>query len=127
MKMEATNRAELVGFVVRKWVSNARGFATIDLDIPNDRGSAKLRVRSFGKDGLIDQIDALKPGQKVRVICTVESECLKDKAKVEVKIDGFKKFVEVLTVRSIEVDATSVQRPALDEKPKSDDDIPAGW
>jgi hypothetical protein len=94
------------GYVVRKWVSPGGRYASLCLDVPGERGGGKYDFRCFA-DGPLSEIGNLQGGQLVEVTCSVDMECLRNKAKQDVKIDGYSKWVPVLTVRSMEVQPAS--------------------
>ncbi len=97
---------EFCGYVVRRWVSPGGKYGTVTLDVPGERGGGKYDFRSFA-DGPLTDIGKLEPGQLVHLTCSVDMECLKNKAKEEVKIDGYSKWVPALTIRAMEVQPAS--------------------
>lgn len=108
---------EHCGYVVRKWVSDKGTFASVVLDIPGERGAAKIDYRCFA-DGPLDQIRNLQGGQKVVVSGSIDMECLRGKDKKDVKVDGYNKWIPCLTIRTMEVETSSAM-------PSADDNL--GW
>ncbi len=108
------------GEVIRKWAKG--NFARVTIKPEGGHEKAQLNFRSFGKDGHVQTIDRLVAGQRIQVEFEIESECIKDKSGTEVKVDGYNKWVEVLTARKVTVDASS--KSAEPQPPIDDDQIP---
>ncbi len=106
--------AIFTGYVVRKWNSPRGTYASLVLDVPGERGGGKYDFRCFS-DGPLSDIDKLQAGQLVRVTCSVDMECLRDKNKQDVKVDNYSKWVPALTIRSMDV------APAEDGAAKEDE------
>lgn len=125
------------GSVKRRWVSESMKYGTIDLEVPG-RGQYPeiVKVRSF-KDGPLEAISQLVPGTVVKVLGVIGTEMVKNKAGEPVLIDGYKHYVDVLTVKQMKVDESSIARAsaAADAMKKQDapsgvdpsDDLPPGW
>jgi hypothetical protein len=122
--METCSKFHVCGQVKRKWVADSGKFATVTLDIPGERGII-INLRSF-KDGPIDEIRGLVPGMTIECVGNISSETVKDKKGDDIKIDGYKKYVEVLTIKKLKIDPTSKQNPPKDNGNDADD-MPAGW
>jgi hypothetical protein len=120
----------ICGHVVRKYVSPTGKFASLVIATPNQRGGeTKHDVRAFDLP-VVEQIHELGVGQIVQVTGGIDNEKLTNKAKEEVKVDGFNVWLTKLTIRAITVEGSSKApapgKPA--EKPKAKtwgDDAPA--
>jgi hypothetical protein len=125
----------IVGFVKRKFISPTGKFASLELDVPGERGEKKLDVRAFDAV-VIGDIASLADGARVTVIGRIDSEPVKYKkadsghvAGDPVMIEGYKRWVSVLTATKVTVDPSSrepLARPANDNKNPLDDDN-VGW
>lgn len=122
------------GKVKRKWVANSGKYATINIEVPGRaQYDDQVNVRSF--DLAINQkINGLIVGSVIKVVGTIGTEAVKDKAGEPVLIDKYKHYDDVLTIKALTVDESSVQsaRDAGTLAGKVDaandnDDVPAGW
>ena len=135
-KMEFNQEAKFLvcGKVKRAWCANSGKYATINIEVPGRaQYDDQVNVRSF--DQAINQkIKTLVPGSVIKVIGTIGTEAVKDKAGEPVLIDKYKHYEDVLTIKALTVDESSVQSArdagklagAVDNAP-DDDDVPAGW
>lgn len=111
----------IVGYVVRRFVPPSGKVAFLTLDVPNSKGkNNKIELRTFESD-MITEVGALGDGMTVQVTGSIDVECLKDKSKKDVQIDGRAKWVPALTIKALKIEPSSV-------KPKVEtnwDDLPA--
>jgi hypothetical protein len=112
----------IVGHVVRRWVNPAGTFATLVLAVPGENGERKIDLRAFRET--VQAVADLGAGMTVEALGTVEVEALKNKAKEDVKVDGYVCWVAKLTVRTINVEGSSVKpaAAATGAKPMSVDE-----
>jgi len=96
----------IVGFVKRKFLSPGGKFASLTIDVPGEKGQKILDVRTFDAE-CIGDIGRLLDGARVTVLGRVDSELVKNKAREAIMIDGYNKWVAVLTATSVKVDASS--------------------
>lgn len=120
----------MCGAVVRKWISPTGKFASLTIGVPGNKGEIKHEVRAFSSSGLIDEINDLGVGQIVKVTGGVDREPLTDKARKEVKVDGYVVWVTKLTLKTLEIEGASRRpspgpdtgpAPAGDPPPPADD------
>jgi len=120
----------MCGPVVRKpYVNQARTFASLVIGTPGKKGEVKHELRAFDAD-VIDEIAGLGIGQIVKVTGALDREALTDKARNDVKADGYTVFVEKLTIRTLEVEGSSRRpgpspAPGAAESPPPNDPPPA--
>jgi hypothetical protein len=100
----------LVGHVVRRWINPARSFATLVLAVPGEKGERKHDLRAFGE--MVDLVEPLGVGMTVEALGTIDVEALKNRAREDVKVDGYAVWVEKLTIRTLNVEGSSVAAPA---------------
>lgn len=86
------------GNVVRKFVAQSGKFASLVLDVPNERGSSKLDFVSFD---CVDDIKDMEVGSEVAVEGRIGMNKLTSKNKEPVMVDGFNKWVPQLVVTKI--------------------------
>ena len=107
------------GTVVRNWISPTGKFAALTLDVNRSPRGAKIEMRAFHR-GSIDDIRILQPGQRVKCTGQIDWEPIKNKAREEIKIDGYQKWVAVLSILSVEVEGSSrLAAPTSGEKTAS--------
>jgi len=99
----------ICGAVIRRWVSSSGKFATLTLDVSAHPRSKKIQVRAFDQ-AVVAEIAELGAGQTVEVTGQIDADCLKNKAKAEVKVDGYPVWVFPLTVKALKVEGAS-RRP----------------
>jgi hypothetical protein len=111
---------EITGSVVRRWVSPTGKFATITIGTPGRAKEQKTQVRAFDS-GVIGQIGALEVGHMVCIQGDITTEALRNKAREDVKVDGYTAWVNELTVRSIKVESSSkAPQDKVEDKPTAD-------
>jgi len=122
----------ICGAVVRKFVNGKHNFASLTLDVVGAPRSKKIDLRAFDED-IVHQIGQLGAGQTIEVTGSVDVETIKAKDRKEVLVDGYSKWVSVLTARSIKVEGSSVQprnepkREAGAEPPAPSAPAGGGW
>src|SRR5258707_7116872 len=92
------------GFVVRRWVATSGKFATLVLDVENDGRHSKVDFVTF--DAVRD-FDQLTIGREVTVEGRIGMTKLTTKAREDVIIDNYPKYVPQLIVMDVSVAATS--------------------
>lgn len=93
----------IVGFVVRKFTASSGKFGRLTVDVNQSPHPAKLDLRTFDPS-LVADVGQLQAGQKVQIRGRIEVEKLKNKAKEEIKIDGYAHWSTVLTLTALEVE-----------------------
>jgi len=112
------------GYVKRRWVSESGKYGTITIEDCGDRQPI-VNVQCFA-DGPIAEIRKLEPGMLIKVSGKIGTQAIKDKKGEEIKIDGYRRYENTLTVKRIAVSPTS--RKSSDENGGgSNDELPAGW
>ena len=107
----------IAGNVVRRFVSQSGKFAALTVDVNAHPRSKKIEMRCFSLD-LIGEIESLTAGQNVEVTGHVDSEPVKNKKGEEVIVDGYKKYVAVLTVKALKVEGSSTRPAPKNETPE---------
>lgn len=96
----------ICGAVVRRFVPKSNKIAFVTLDVVSHPRSKKIELRAFDR-GLVEEISQLGAGMTIQVTGSVDVEPVKDKAGKEVKVDGYEKWVPVLTIRALTVEGAS--------------------
>lgn len=127
MKFEHGAGFRICGAVVRKWVSPTGKFASLVVGAPNGKGKeTKHDLRAFDPE-LVEQIHGLGVGQIVQATGGIDNEKQTNKAKEEIKVDGYNVWLTKLTIRALTVEGSSVKPgapPAAQVAPKGWDDNP---
>lgn len=89
--------------VIRTYVADSKKIGRVDVELQPGSGrefGAKLSAKSFSAS-VIGLIGELKVGQYVQLSGTIGSECVKDRAKNDVQVDGYKLWIPALNVTEI--------------------------
>ncbi len=106
----------ICGAVLRQRVSQSRKVAFLTIEVARQRSTVKLDVRTFSRS-MIGEIEALGVGELVQVTGSIDIEAIRDRQGHDVKVDGYVKWVPVLTVKELKVQG-GLARTA-DEQPDS--------
>lgn len=96
----------ICGAVVRRFVAQSGKAAFVTIDVPGERGSKKIELRSFDRS-IVADIGSLGAGQIVECTGTVDVEKLTNKQRDEVKVDGYAKWMPALTIRVLRIEGSS--------------------
>ncbi len=104
----------VAGNVTRRFVSQSGKFAALTIDVNRHPRSVKVEMRCFDL-GIIGEIEKLSSGQSVEASGQVDVEVLKAKSGEEISIDGYKKWVPVLTIKALKTEADVAGPPRAAE------------
>lgn len=93
----------MAGNVARRFVSQTGKFAALTIDVNRHPRAVKVEMRCFDR-GVITQIEELTSGQSVEACGQIDMEVLKSKGGEEVSLDGYKKWIPVLTIKSLKTE-----------------------
>lgn len=111
MSWEHGTRFEVTGVVTRVWDNGKGTFAKLTVEAPNGRGGvSKIDFKAFSES--VDAVRHLGYGQTVKVTGTVAMEKLTNKAKDEIKVDGYSFWYPTLRIGSVEVEPASTKPAA---------------
>jgi hypothetical protein len=96
----------IVGCVKRVFVADSGKFAKLTVDVQANAHAKTLELKCFDRS-VIGDIRALRQGQRVQVRGKVESEKVTDRARNEVKVDGYALWIPALRPTSVEVEGSS--------------------
>jgi len=100
------------GKVVRSFSSDK--FGKVTLEVAGERNACKLDFKTFNADH-IALIKTLKPGDSVEVTGSIGVEAVKDKAKVDIEVDGYKLWIPMLKMETINGVTTGTQAVGPDK------------
>ena len=122
--MDKESLFRVCGYVKRRWVADSGKFGTLTLEDCGEREPI-INLVCFSS-GPIAALRNLEPGQLVRVKGNISTAPIKDKKGEEIKIDGYKRYENLLAIQKMEVDPTS-RKSSSENGGGSDDNLPAGW
>jgi hypothetical protein len=117
-------RFKIVGAVSKHWINAKGNFGTCDIEVQDGKYKSIFR-RCKAFSDVIDAFREIGIGEVIEVVGNLGNEKLTNKAREDVKVDGFNVWVNVLTITSIKRDG-EVVRPTGPKKtaaPVEDDDI----
>jgi hypothetical protein len=108
-----------IGYVERTFVPPSGKCAFLTLSVPGRSSDQKLDLVAFD-DALIVIVGALGKGQTCQVRGNIGSQCLKNKAREDVQVDGRSVWMSRLEITSVDVEGAK-DKPAPAGTPRGAD------
>lgn len=123
----------IIGTIKRLFIADSGKFAKITLTVNAHPHPPELDLKSLDKILIGDMKRDLRQGQRVEFKGNIESEKVTDKARTEVKVDGYTLWIPALRPKSYAVEGSSrvpqssgKNEKPTDREPGGDDGDPMG-
>ena len=113
----------IIGAMTYKYVAPGNNFAAFKIEVKREGRRTLLDCKSFDT-GVCNYLRDIGVGEGIEVTGDLGSETLKNKAKLDVQVDGYSVWQPMLKVTSILKPDQGEQAKAPKSDPMNDDDIP---
>lgn len=101
---DRTARFVITGVVHKAFAASNGKFGKLTVLVPNKNGKdCRHEIKSFDT-ALVQRISEIGAGQSVRCAGVIELECLKNKDKTEIKVDGYSVWIQVPILRTLDIE-----------------------